>query len=502
MSRIRKDRLSKFLAALVWRRHGEQIKSAEKLGAATAAVLHLTAKNPKAACDALMQENDFHLALLVAQIEQADDGFQDDIADQLTAWHRQGVLSEITEEVRAVYEILSGSTTICQGKQNVPVEDRAVTFAISEKFELDWLQAFGLCLWYGRWKNGDIHDAVVDFEAKLMAHAESASPADAAGNEDPLWVLLKLFASRASSGKGSAAEPPIFPQALSSLSQPWNSKLAFQLYHTLAATVSGATLDHAKADDLAMSLAFEQSARGDIVGAVYALLHIEDPTKRAREIQDLLNRHAASLPSPDDVDSQPHQAQLWSALTGSLKVPSHWLCHAKALHARSSNAPLAELNFLLLAHDFVEAHECLLRRVAPRLVIDEDWETLGDVLAKFGAEPETKVDGWNAGGSVYADFVALVDLLGRHSSNAEAHQPRKALLQRLQPALASLNAKFAHAATADGWSLDKDREKLEERVALCEMGRAVARALEFEDERGRTDMVGHLSLPIFARSCC
>lgn len=493
-SRIRKDRLSNFLAALVWRRHGEQIKAAEKVGAATAAVLYLTAKNIKAACDALAHEKDFHLMLLVAQAEQADDSFQNDIGDQMAAWRQQGIISEMTEEVRALYEILAGSTSICRGKQNVAVEDRATTFAISEKFGLDWIQAFSLCLWYGRQKNGDIHDVVRDFLEKLAANEESASPMGDKGAEDPLWILLKLFASK-TKGKGVAVEAPIFPQALSSLSHSWDCQQTFRLFHTLAATVPNIKVDQDKADDLAMALAFEQSARGNLMGAVFALIHLESSTKRRSQLQDLLSKHAASLPSAADAEqtvSQTFQERLWSDLTISLKIPGSWIWRAKALYARSSNTPLAELNFLLLAKDFTAAHDCLLRRVAPRLVIDEDWATLRTVLAEFGENAAELIDvgagnEWKSGGGVYTDFVALVGLLesgsARRSSNVEAGAQRQMLLQRLQTALTALNSQFTGTGkTAGEWS-DKDKASLEERVALCEMGRAVAQAMELEEER-------------------
>lgn len=539
--RIRKDRLSRYLASLVWARHGEQIKAAENKqqgSAAATAVLHLTAKNVKAACDALQQEKDFHLMLLVAQIEQADDGFQDDINDQLAAWERQGIIPEITEEIRALYEILAGNTCLSQGNQNGPVENRAGTFAISEKFGLDWIQAFCLCLWYGRYKNGDIADVVKDFQDKLVTRQESATPVDANGNEDPLWVLLKLFASSSNNAKGGSqgvdndTDVPVFPQALASLSGPWDGHKTFRLHHAIAAAIPSVTVDQAKADDLAVSLAFERSVRGDILGATWALLHVTDAGKRLVLIQDLFTRHAAALPEPPNDQDHDHEQQakqspssLWTGLTASLKVPGSWICRAKALYARSSNRSLAELKLLVLADDFAEAHECLLRRVAPRLVIDEDWRALGAVLAKFGENPETKVDAgghgngteWQAGGAVYADFVALVALLGfgsaatgvsglakaRSSGNdggEAAAKQRKALLQRLQTALVGLK-KNAYATNAHNKSLDQDREKLEERVALSEMARAVARALELEEDRSLGGKVRWCPLPLFVVPC-
>ena len=499
--RIRKDRLSKYLGELIWRRHREAIKVASRVNAPTCAILQLTANNIHAACDALMAERDFHLALLVAQIGQADSVFQQDIAYQISAWREQNVISEMSEEIRALYEILSGNTTVVHGKQQVPAEDRASTFALSEKFELDWIQAFALCLWYGVHKDEEIHDVVADFQDKLHSRLESASPVATNGHEDLLWVILKLFASNGTSKRRRSypkgVEKPVLPQALAALSRPWDSEKTLRLHQAVAVNLPGVTIDQEKADDLSVSMAFEQSARGDIPTAIYALLQISDPEKRAHQIKDLLNRHAASLPGPANQGQQP--LPLWSTLTISLRVPASWIFRSKALYARSCNEPLTELHYLIHATDFAKAHECLLRRVAPRIVIDGDWQTLQDILSSFGEDAEQKVDSavaasagieWKDGGRVYADFVELMALVdpssfGRRGSGQESKAAKSAVLSRLQGALTELNVAFKAAASASSaQGLNMDRGQLEERVALCEMGKAVARVLELESDEG------------------
>ncbi len=513
--RIRKDRLSKYLAELVWRRHSEHIKAASKVNGATAAVLRLTAKDVHAACDALMQEKNFQLSLLIAQIEQADDAFQDDIVTQISDWRGQNVLSEMSEEIRALYEILAGNTSIAQGKQNVPVEDRASTFAISEKIELDWVQAFSLCLWYGKHKNGDIAEIVAEFQEKLDSNVESATPIHSNGNEDPLWVVLKLFASDSGiRGKGSRTsagaakvDKPVLPQALSAMSQSFDSRASFRLHHVLSATLPSVAVDQEKADDLALALAFENSARGNVTGAVYALLHLSDSAKRAAQIKNLLDRHAASMPAP----APSYLPPLWTALRALFQIPAAWIYQAKALYARSSNESLAELHYLVLAKDYAQAHACLLRRVAPQLVIDEDWETLRHVVAKFGENPAQEVDSavaaigdegigleWGNGGGVYADFVELMAMVDPSSSNRrdtgqavnEKQKQKTALLERLMAALTAMNAQFKAETSALGLlELNKDREKLEERAALFEMGNCVARVVDLENADGGGDKV-------------
>jgi nuclear pore complex protein Nup98-Nup96 len=499
--RVRKDRLSQFVSKAVWRRHSSQIQAASKQSAVAAAILYLTAHDVRRACELLMQEKNFNLSLLVAQVAESDSDIQEGLAAQISHWRDQNVLSELSEEIRTLYEILSGNTTIAQGKQNVPAEDRATTFAISERFDLDWIQAFALCLWYGKHKHGDISDVVADFQDKLNTNEESASPVDGNGNEDPLWVVLKISASSKAKGKSrSRVEKPVLPQALSALSQPFVSKKVFRLHNIISAAIPDISIDRAAADDLAMSTAFEASARENVAGAAYALLHLADAAKRAACLRNLLDCHAAGL----SVTSPP--SLLWTALTIEFQIPASWIYQSKALYARACQEPLAELHYMILAGNFVDAHNCLLQRVAPGLVIDGDWETLKAVLTKFGDDAAQKVDSavaaagrdlsteWKIGGQVYADFVELMTLTDPASTgkrdSVQGNQQLKeknALIHRLQDGLSGFTARINNGAAR--LDLNKDRERLEERVAVWEMGKVVARSIEMEHGTGFGDKV-------------
>ncbi|KEF57552.1 uncharacterized protein A1O9_05470, partial [Exophiala aquamarina CBS 119918] len=497
---IRKDRLTKYLSTLIWRRHGDRIRASEKSNAPTTAILYLTANNIRAACDALMNEKDFHLTLLVSQIDSVDNTVQRDIGDQLAAWRDQGVISEMSEEIRALYEIIAGNTGVCEGKQDVPVENRASTFSISEKFDLDWIQAFALSLWYGRQKGHGIQDTVKEFQDKVTSQEESASPLDERGNEDPLWVLLKLFATQ-TKGHVGGLEKPTFPQALSTLAARWNSQVVFRLYHAIVSTVPSVNVDDNKAEELAVSLAFECSARGDVVGAACALLHISDPGVRTQYIKDLLNAHGAVLSDPPKYGAGAQSQQnLLGVLEQRLSIPSTWLYAAKALHARSANDSVAELSYQILAKDFPAAHQTLLLRVAPRLVIDENWTVLSSILKQFGNSPEEHIGAiaWSEGGGVYEAFVVLMGLeeSKKAHSNQAVKAERDALLHHLRKALTIMNANETNLGP-----LGKDKEKLEERVALREMGRAVAAILNHESEGGQRSLLEKksiLDLPLTA----
>jgi len=56
------------------------------------------------------------------------------------------------------------------------LEDRASTFSMSERFDLDWFQAFGLRLWYSIADDEPIEDAVFKFHHDLIHENEPAFP--------------------------------------------------------------------------------------------------------------------------------------------------------------------------------------------------------------------------------------------------------------------------------------------------------------------------------------
>ena len=498
--RIRKDRLTDHWDLLVGRRHYKDIAAAEKRSLEEAALWYLTLHDITGACNCLMKAKDYHLATLVAQIDQADKVFQEDIRMQIEAWREQSIIPEMSEPIRALYEILAGNTTISKGKSDGPVEDRASTFTISERFGFDWMQAFALCLWYGEHKHGSIEDAVQEFTGKLNERLESArpypdnrqqvsaneeakSPTTDRNQESPLWVLLKLYAARPETGH----KPPILPQALAPLTKPFDSRPAFQLHHSLAAHISYVRVDTARADLLAVDLAFQLSAAGFYVGAAYALMHLSDSTKRNAAIKDLLARHAAQLPGvPPARLKEPFSSKFDEAvtaefdlLTQELKIPAQWIWEAKAQFSRSQNQFLDELNYLVTAKLWIEAHTCFCRRVAPRLVIDEDWDTLGEMLYTFGEKPEEKVgDAWSDGGGIYASFILLVEAAkitpkGKKGSDAHAGP----LIQRLQEGLTEMGQRFKKRGSE---LMAGGSEELEERVACKEMGRLVAEVVAVE----------------------
>ena len=433
-SRIRKDRL-----VLFWERLCQDAAKQAIDQATTAeerAIAHLSAHQLVEACDALVKGKDFRLAILVAQLGP-DETMRTDMDSQIGAWRDLNVLSEMTEPIRAIYSLLAGNTCVCEGRKGPP-EDRARTFVISERFNLDWKRAFGLRLFYAILAEEPLEAAVVKFADDLQAD-EGKKPTpwfieegssdlpwqdpNPSQREDILWGLLKVYAASKSALPVPSIAETFAPQ--NATGNPLDTRLSFQLYHALTCRFPSAPASAPfQADVLAWSFATQLDSAGEWRWAMFALLHLSSAPQRHMAVQSLLGHHAA------DIETDPPN-EAFQALTEELKIPANWIYEAKALHARTVERDhVKEVRYLLKARDWEEAHEVLRKEVGPTAVIEENWDVLQQVLAAF--EPgKDSIQEWGLGGQVYTDYLSLI--------TADLNAPEKReLLARLLGALPTM----------------------------------------------------------------
>jgi nuclear pore complex protein Nup98-Nup96 len=472
--RIRRDRLSDFLSALLAFDTAayEGIPQDAPSYREQLAIVDLSKHDINSAVECLRKNKDNHLALLVSQLDQADESFQEDMSTQIKDWNEQNIISEMSDPIRALYSILSGNTSAVKGKSLVPLEDRSSSFSISERFNLNWLQAFCLTLWYGKSKNDSIEESIIEFAEKLESGEEIVRPVKQNGKEDVLWVLLKLYASRL-----GQMTRPVLPEALSESSlaeMPMDSYDVFRLHHALIAKLGPtgeAAMDHIAADQLAADLAFGMSSTMEegkedqvIVNALFALLHMEDVEGRETGVKDLLHRFAAYL--TDET----------KAFADSLQIPARWMWEAKAQYARSCHDVDTELSCLIKAELYEDAHECLCRRVAPTMVIDEDWHGLERALSQFPERAPVKE--WASGGEVYSLFVQAMGKVEDGDLNA------------LQASLVEMGRQSKASVRSVKGGEKMGLDELRVHVAVKEMSRVVAGML------GERNAAAILPLPI------
>lgn len=476
--RIKKDRLARLWEGIIRDRHAQTlnlVRSPEER-----AVHLLCSHRVDEACQTLVDSQNLHLATVVAQIGR-DATSRADMANQINTWRQNNVLSEMSEPVRALYELVAGNSLHSEGKSGGAVEDRASSFTFTERFELDWFQAFGLRLWYGITEDEPLEAAISKFLDDLATGLEPAFPhpshdasasatlqagSDTLGRESPLWVLLKAY----STAVGHANVPPVelpaalLPESLSG--DPLTHRLSFQLQHVLAAVVGqndAIKINHSQTDRLAWDFAAELIAGQELVPAVFVLLHLSHSEDRKRTVQETLARFGAILPEPVNQDGSTSNP-IWLQLTTDLQVPEAWIWVAKALHARASGDATREVDCLIRGKHWNDAHATFCRVVGPTAIISRDYATLEQLVNGFGDGPERKMRGWTSGGGIYEDFLRLA------TATRGRRDPTR--LSRLVNALKAMGDRVRSGQGIDG---------LEERVAFKEMSRAVAGWITQED---------------------
>lgn len=476
--RIKKDRLSRLWESVIRDRHTHALEHTQT--PEERAVNFLCSHRIEEACKILIESQNLHLATVVAQIGR-DATSRADMANQIEVWRQNNVLSEMTEPVRALYELVAGNSLRSEGKTGGALEDRTSTFVFTDRFELDWIQAFGLRLWYGITEDEPIEAAVSKFLDDLATGLEPAFPRpahathaktsvqpgfDTVGRESPLWVLLKTYSAAKGDIKISALELPaaLLPESLSG--DPLNNRLSFQLYHVLSTVIGdndSINISQPQADRLAWDYASEILSSGELALGIFVLLHLSQSEERRRAVQEALARFGAVLPEPtipDSAESDP----AWLHFTSDLQLPEAWIWVAKALYARNTGDATREVDCLIRGRHWNDAHATFCRVVGPTAIISRDYETLEKLITGFGESPERKMRGWASGGGIYEDFLRLVTATrGRRDATR---------LSRLVNAL---------VATGDNVRSQSGLEGLEERVAFKEMSRTVAGWITHED---------------------
>jgi nuclear pore complex protein Nup98-Nup96 len=414
----RKERLSLFWQSLVY---GTSQDLATKAGCLEEVVLaYLANHNIEDACGSLVDGENYRLATLVSMIG-GDRVMRRDMQRQLDEWKTAGTAAEISAPIRAIYELLAGNTCLSEGKANTHPEDIAETFVIPKKFNMTWRQTFGLKLWYGIRPDQSIEEAIVRFGDDLEKHPHevpSPSPwyaeeydsplwndAYSSDRTDLLWGLMELYASSRPniSGKQRAAlEDILLPHTYSP--SPVDYRLSWLLAQSFVAKSigvfgHGSTKEsHEKADQLTVDYAWQLENGGQWCLSLLVLLHLHEEQARITAARAILSRHSEAI-----VPGTP----TYKTLVEQFLIPSSWIWEAKALHARALQDYNAEVEALLKAHDWNEAHKTICEHVAPSAILSGDLDLLNELLSQF--ENVSWVEQWSSGGQVYLDYIRLLE---------------------------------------------------------------------------------------------
>ncbi|RFU24917.1 hypothetical protein B7463_g11421, partial [Scytalidium lignicola] len=435
-NRLRKANLSDFWQKLVDHSSAQQVAMAKSNE--EKAIACLAGRRIPDACSYLASGKDFHLATLVALIG-SNDGMRKDMREQLNEWRKSRVLSEFNQPIRAIYEILAGNVCVCEGSKG-PAEDRIESFTISKRFGLDWREAFGLRLWYAIHTNSDIEAAVKMFDEDLLQEKETARPItwyaeqkiptlwkdlELEKRKDLLWGLLKIYAL-----PDTDLDAVLSPE--NSQLSPLDYRLSWQLRCALTSFGVIEARDNAndKADQSTLSFAAQLTSEGSWLDATFVLLHLSSTDARKTAIQNHLAHHASRIGSAD--------SQNFITLTQEFKIPQAWIWEAKALYMRSvKQDSKGEVECLIQAASFDEAHRTFAKKVAPTLIIEQDYAALRVLLNGFHGK-ENSILEWHLGGEIYQDFLTLID------SQKKSHAVDDLVLERLLAGLPAVANEVNH----------------------------------------------------------
>ncbi|KAK8045214.1 hypothetical protein PG993_005238 [Apiospora rasikravindrae] len=472
--RIRRENLSKFWEQMLDEETNKGISMART--SEEKALASLAGHRIAEACKHLLDGKDFRLATLVALIGSSD-AMKKDMREQIKEWKDAHVLPELSQPLRALYEMLSGNVCACEGGKNVSTENRMKSFVISKEFGLNWRQAFGLRLWYAISAEDFVADAVEKYQGDVSQEKEIPPMTwfteqgirsiwnDPEGQrQDLIWGLLQLY-----SNDRADLEAILRPE--NSQLSPLDYRLCWQLGQALTATgkVSFGKNADEKADAATTSFASQLTTEGSWEEAAFILLHLTDPNARTKAIQEHLCRHAGLIGN--------EQSESFKKLTEKLKVPTRWIWHAKALYMRSVKKDASsEVQCLLRADSFAEAHRTFIKDVAPVAIIERDFHALADLLRQFDGR-QSQVPDWNLGGEIYKAFLQLVDYQNRHE------QPPNALVNGLLEGLPAMHGNTPEAG-------------IQEYAALTDMAAVVASVVGDMAKLGQMDHQRILKLPL------
>ncbi|KAK0765027.1 hypothetical protein N5P37_002501 [Trichoderma harzianum] len=383
------------------------------------------------ACKHLLDGKNFRLATLVPLIGTSDVAKRE-MREQVKSWLDSKILSEFSEAIRTIYELLGGNVCVCEGLKGVPNEDRVDSFVISKHFGLDWRQSFGLRLWYAISNHDDLSAAVEKFKDDIDQDKEDLprpwyveqgiaplwDDAKIDTRQDLLWGLLQLYADQ-----DADLEAVLRPE--NSQLSPLEARLRWQLGIALTSTrkVSYGANGVEKADAATLAYAAQLTRAGEWLEAAFVLLHLHHTAARKKALQEHLCQHANLIGSESDAN--------FVMLTEKYRIPAAWIWEALALYMRCvKKDSVAEMQCLLRAGSHVEAHRILVQHVAPQAIIERDYAGLLSLISQF-QDRQQGITEWTQGGEIYGHFLQLIECRGK----GEMVPP--ALLDRL---LAGLNA--------------------------------------------------------------
>ena len=273
------------------------------------------------ACNKSQDKSDHYLAMLISLASGPNLTFGQLIQNQLERWQEGRADKFIDKKRLKLYSLLSGHP-VWPGTEAT----------INACEDLDWKRAFGFHLWYLTSPASSISDALNLYEeafqkdtSQFGAYAQAPKPSYCLKHDqdqdlfDIRYHLLKLYANKAHS-----IESIVVPKSYTN--QPLDFKMGWIVSEILRSLgyrhMARRVMHH-------MDFAAQLESMGLWHWAIFALLHLEDPSERAKLAREVLGRNVV----PSDEESAEREV----FLQDRLGVPMAWIAEAKAVRACTDN---------------------------------------------------------------------------------------------------------------------------------------------------------------------
>jgi len=411
----RRDALSSWLQQTVAVAAKGDLEAAKLSKSPTKVTLaNLSGGDVAEACAGLQARGEHRAALLVAQAGGGGEAARM-LNQQLSRWTEVRADSKMAEERVALFSLVAGSP-VWEGTKG----------RVNSCKGLEWKRALASHLWYLTHPLSSVGDALHQFRLAWEGSAEYCQPPrpDYPGAEqghalDLCYLLIKLYTDRSTTLEDLLNPASHAPDQL-------DYRLSW-FVHRVLTTLGYRHLPTHALERLHRDAASQAERLGLWHWAVFVLCHLEDPARRREAVESLLERNVASL-----------DAEREDFLVQELGLPLQWIARARATLARAEGRHKDRAECLLLAERWQEAHEVIVKEIAPEAVIGQEYDYLHRLLGQLApAEISEHIPGWSSQGQVYYQFISIErsveSLLATRDEASVQYE-----LERLRPSVSQL----------------------------------------------------------------
>ena len=173
--------------------------------------------------------------------------------------------------------------------------------------------------------------------------------------QDIRYLLLRLYCDR-STGMEQLCDPSSHTRDRMDVRMTW---FVFRVLEILGYR----HISDSARERLHRDMASQAERAGLWVWSVFVLQHIQDPSRRMEAVKALIDRNIEKC----DEDQE-------EFLVSKLGVPVEWIAASRATLAKSRHNHREAVENLIIAHKWSEAHDVLVKEIAPDCIISQDYE--------------------------------------------------------------------------------------------------------------------------------